>query len=136
MIAERPRRPGFGLIEMAVTGVLIVVAMAVTIQVIGWIALERKAVERRERALLEAENVLEHIAAIPYADLSTESTAKLRPSSSAGPLRDPVWKVEVISIDEAPARKKIVIEVCWPDRSGRSEAPVRLVAWVYPRRVK
>ena len=48
---RRSRRSGFGLVEMAITGVLIAAGMAATVHVVGWIALERRAVERRERAV-------------------------------------------------------------------------------------
>ena len=139
MIANRSnpgtkRRRGFGLIEMAVTGVLIVVSMTVTVQVVGWIALERKAVERRERALLEAENLLERIVSRPWDELTTESMSKSRVSeTTAGFLRSPTLNVNVTSVDDAPARKKVAVEIRWLDRSGRPEAPVRLAAWVYRR---
>ena len=139
MIASRPqlqagRRPGFGLIEMAVAGVLIVVAMTVTVQVVGWIALERKAVERRERSLLEAENLLERIVATPWGELTTESAARFRVSEATAKfLRNPTLGLAVAAFDDAPARKKVSVELRWLDRSGRPEAPVRLVAWTYRR---
>jgi hypothetical protein len=140
MIADRSnlpasgRRGGFGLIEMAITGALILAAMTVTVQVIGWIALERKAVERRERAVLEAENLLERISSHPWDELSTESMTRYKvPSTAAGLLRGSTLKVEVTPFDDAPARKKILLELRWLDRSGRPEAPVRLVAWSYRR---
>lgn len=137
MIADRSRisekwRSGFGLIEIAVTAVLIVVAMTVTVQVVGWMALERKAVGRRERAVQEAENLLERAVALPWRDLTAESAGKLRISpKTAEFLGKPTLKVDVSTIDDAPARKKVVVEIRWPDRSGQPEAPVRLVAWVH-----
>jgi Tfp pilus assembly protein PilV len=130
----KARRSGFGLIEMTIAGVLIVVAMTVTVQIVGSIALERKAVERRERALLEAENVLERIVARPWNELTNESLSKSQLSSTtAGFLRSPTLKASVASFDDAPARKKVLVEIRWLDRSGHSEAPVRLVAWTYRR---
>jgi Prokaryotic N-terminal methylation motif len=139
MIADRSnrapdRRRGFGLIEMAIAGALIAVAMTVTVQVVGWIALERRAVERRERALLEAENLMERIVAAPWQDLSTESVKRFSLSeTTAGFLRSPTLDVIVTPFDDAPARKKVVVEIRWLDRTGRPEAPVRLVAWAYRR---
>ena len=133
-IASRRRRAGFGLIEMAITGILIATAMTVTVQVVGWIGLERKAVERRERALLEAENLLERIVTWPWDELSTESMKRysVHPAT-ARLLRNPTLKVEVTPFVDGPARKKIVVELRWLDRSGRAEAPVRLAAWFYRR---
>jgi Tfp pilus assembly protein PilV len=139
MIADRSiraskRRGGFGLIEMAIAGALIAVAMTVTVQVIGWIALERKAVERRERALLEADNILERVMAMPWNDLSTESVKRttILPATSEF-LRSPTLNVNVTAFEDAPVRKKVVVEIRWLDRSGRPEAPVRLAAWAYRR---
>jgi Tfp pilus assembly protein PilE len=139
MIADRSnrapdRRGGFGLIEMAIAGALIAVAMTVTVQVVGWIALERKAVERRERALLEADNILERVMAMPWNDLSTESAKRttILPATSEF-LRSPTLNVNVTAFEDAPVHKKVVVEIRWLDRSGRPEAPVRLVAWAYRR---
>jgi Tfp pilus assembly protein PilV len=140
MIANRSksmqkRRSGFGLIEMAVAGTLIAAGMAATVQVVGWVALERKAVERRERAVLEAENLMERIVTWPWDELSTESMKRYSiRGSTAGFLRDPTLKVDVTPFEDAPARKKVVVEIRWLDRSGRPEAPVRIVAWAYRRK--
>jgi hypothetical protein len=139
MIANRSHlrtrnRPGFGLIEMAMTGVLIAAAMAATLQVVGWIAIDRRAVERRERAVLEASNLMERITARPWDELKTEAIASIKVSeSSAGFLSGPKLDLKVEPFDDVPARKKVTIEIRWRDRSGRPETPVRLVAWTYRR---
>lgn len=128
------RRRGFGLIEMAVTGLLIAVAMAATLQVVGWVAVDRRAVERRERAVLEASNLMERIASRPWAELSTESLSAIKLSEpSARFLPGSTLDLNVVPQEGEPARKKIVVEIRWHDRSGRDEAPVRLVAWTYRR---
>jgi hypothetical protein len=139
MIANRSlpmgrRRPGFGLIELAITGVLIAAAMATTLQVVGWVALDRRAVERRERAVLEASNLMERIAARPWDELKTEALSLLKLSETASRfLPGSTLELKVEPTEEAPARKKLTVEVRWRDRSGRPEAPVRLVAWAYRR---
>ncbi len=71
------RRSGFGLVELALTGFLLAVAMTLTLQVVGWIALNRRSTERRERAIVEASNLIERIKARPWDDLKTESLANL-----------------------------------------------------------
>jgi len=133
-LLDRRDRRGFGLIEMAITGALIATAMLVTVQVVGWIALERKAVERRERALVEAENLLERVVAVSWGELSTESLKRFQiGSTTAAFLRNPKLDLNVTTIEDAPVRKKVMLEIRWNDRSGRPEAPVRLVTWVYRR---
>ncbi len=139
MIANRSRsrairRPGFGLIEMAVTGVLIAAAMAATLHVVGWVALERRAVERRQRAVLEASNLMERITARPWESLSTEALGSIRMAeASAALLPGSTLGIQVESIENTPLRKRITVEIRWLDRSGRPEAPVRFVAWAYRR---
>lgn len=139
MLANRSRpsggrRPGLGLVEMVVTVALLAVAMTATVQVVGWVALERRSVDRRERALGEARNLLERLAARPWDDLTPEAAARVRPSdASAHFLGKPTLTVTITPADDAPARKKLAVELRWPDRSGRPEAPVRLIAWVYRR---
>ncbi len=130
----RGRRRGFGLIEMAACGVMLAAAMVVTVQVVSWVAVERRAVGRRERAVREAANLLERAAARPWDELTPASLAGLRLSdSTAAALPGAGLEARVATSDDAPARKKITIEVRWRDRSGRPEAPVRLVTWAYRR---
>jgi type II secretory pathway pseudopilin PulG len=139
VIAERTdhprasrRRAGFSLIELTIAGGLLIVAMTVTAQVVGWVARERLAVERRERALLEAENLMERALALPWDGLTTESAGRLAVSeSTARFLRRPTLDVTITPFDDAPARKRVSISLRWLDRAGQPEAPVRLVAWVH-----
>jgi hypothetical protein len=132
---RRPRtRRGFGLVEMAMTGVLIAAGMAATLQVVSWVALSRRAVERRERAVVEASNLMERICARPWEEITTESLGTLRLSEAASAfLVASSLNVKVEPIEANPARKKITLEIRWRDRSGRTEAPVRLIAWAFRR---
>ena len=126
------RRSGFSLIELTVAGGLLIVAMTVTVQVVGWVARERLAVERRERALLEAENLMERALALPWDGLTAESAGRLMVSeSTARLLRRPTLELAVTPYDDAPARKRVSVSLRWLDRAGQPEAPVRLVAWVH-----
>jgi hypothetical protein len=125
-------RSGFGLVEMAITGVLVAAAMVATIQVVGWVALDRRANERRERALIEASNLMERITVRAYETIRTEDLTSLHLNDSAASfLHGSKLDLKVDSFEDAPARKKITLELRWLDRSGRPEAPVRLVAWSY-----
>jgi hypothetical protein len=128
----RRRRSGFGLVEMALTGVLIAAAMAATLQVVGWVALDRRATERRERAVVEVANLMERVVAHPWEEIETDRLRSISISDSARSfLQSSTQIVKVEPFDDAPARKKITIELRWANRSGQAEAPVRLVAWIY-----
>ncbi len=114
---------------MAVTGALIAVAMTVTVQVVGWVALERKAVARRERALLEVENLLERIVARPLGRADRPSRrAELRISeATAGFLRSPTLDIKVTPFDDAPASEEGQRRdpLARPLRPGRGARPAR-----------
>jgi Tfp pilus assembly protein PilV len=126
------RRRGFGLIEMAISGLLLAAAMAATVQVVGWVALDRRSVARRERAVVEASNLMERIAARPFDEITPESLAALKlPEAARASLPGSVLSATVAAQDDAPARKRISVEIRWRDRSGNAGSPVRLVAWTY-----
>jgi hypothetical protein len=128
------RRRGLGIVEMAMTGVLVAAAMAATLQVVGWLALQRRAAERRERAIVAASNLIEQIKIREWNDLKTEALAAVKlDDATAKFLHGSTLKLDVEPFEDAPSRKKITVEIAWPDRSGRLEAPVRLVSWSYRR---
>ncbi len=136
MIAARPSgrrvRQGFGLVEMILTGALFAAGMVATVQLVGWVAFDRRATERRERALVEASNLMERIKASRWDDLSTIQISSLKLNSSASNfLHGSTLSMKVDTFGDVPIRKKITVEVRWLDRSGRPEAPVRLVAWTH-----
>jgi len=136
-VGGTPRRRGFGLVEMAVAGVLFATIVLITVQVVGWVASERAAVGRREAATRAAGNLMERILARPWADLSTESLAplvrSLAGSQSIAPAR---LQVEVLAgpLLDGRGQKKVVVEVVWPERSRVNESPLRLVAWTFERK--
>ena len=46
--------------------VLLMIAMTLTVKVMGYVGIERRATERRQRALLEVANLMERITAHPF----------------------------------------------------------------------
>jgi hypothetical protein len=126
-------RKGFGLIEMAITGVLLVAGLAVTATVIEATARERKAVERRERAVRVAANLLERAACLPWDRLTPAQAEGLVNAQTTTSLGDATIQLTIEPRLDPPARKRILVEIRWPDRPGRLEKPVRLATWVHER---
>ena len=131
MIARRACRRGFTLIELIVAGALLLAAMAISAQFLGWLAAERRAADRRRAAIQEAAIVLERLAARPWAELTPESARALRLSE---PARRALPGGELaVDVSERDGLKRIAVAVRWRGRSGGPEAPARLTAWVARR---
>jgi hypothetical protein len=125
------RRRGYAMLEIIGGVIVLGMALAVTVRLIGWVAAERRAAERRSWATVEAANVMERLAGRPWDDLTAGSVA----TEALGPAaRDllPGGRLGVL-VTEADGLKRITIEVRWHGRSGADETPVRLTAWVGPR---
>jgi hypothetical protein len=132
--ARRPRHRGFGLVEMAATGVMVMAAMAITVQLLGWAAAGRRDVARRERAILEASNLLERLAARPWEQLTADAVRGVTLSDATKEaLPGAALTIDVADIAAAPAARRITVAITWRDRAGKAEAPARLVGWAYRR---
>lgn len=128
-----PRR-GFTVIELAAAVILLAVAMTVTVQLLGTIANERRAVGRREVAAREAANLMEHLCARPWERLSADGVKDVRLSKTAA---DALPGAELtVGVDEAEGvrgvpGKRLSVRLRWRNRAGEFDAPVRLTTWVY-----
>ena len=127
-------RAGFTLLEVSVAGFLLVILMAVSVQVLGWAAAERVAVERRQWAIGEAANIMERLANQPWEELTPEAAAEVEVSPQARDvLPDCEFKIEVASEPGQSSPKRITVQLGWQRRSGQPAAPVRVSSWVYRR---
>ncbi len=130
--STRTKRRGFGLAEVAVSAILLMVALVLVAQIVIGLAAERKAAEQRQRAFQEAANVMERVTSRTWDELTPEYAKGITlavPTSSA--LRGGSVDVAIAPASGEPPAKKIAVEVRWRDRTGGPEAPVRLVSWVY-----
>lgn len=134
VVRHSARRRGFTLLEVSVAAAVLVMLMAVTVQMLGWAAGERRAAERRQWALQEATNVLERLTAQSWASLTAEAVASVELSPQArAVLPDAELKIEVTSRPGPPSAKQLVVDVRWQRPAGQSVASVRLSSWVYRR---
>jgi Tfp pilus assembly protein PilV len=134
MNPDRPRRRGgFTMVEVAASAFLLAAAMTLTVQVLGWVAAERRAADRRQCAVQEVGNLMEHLAARPWDRLSPEAIRDVAMGEAAR-RRLPGAELSV-SVDESrgPDAKRIALRLRWRNRAGTWEAPVRLAAWVFRR---
>lgn len=125
---------GFTLLELSVAGVLLAAAMVVSVQILGWIALERRAADRRQWATQEVSNVMEHLATRHWDDLTPETADGVQLSRQAQEvLPGAELHADVTSAQTEPGVRRITVELKWRNRAGEFDAPVRLTTWVYRR---
>ena len=130
-------RRGFTLAETTAAGLLLIVALASFAQILGWVAGERRAFERRRLALATASNLMERATALPWDRLNDDSLQKLWLSGIArANLPKATLSAEFSDEkDDGIESKKINLTIRWIGSHGVADRPVRLVGWVYrPRR--
>lgn len=130
-VCQPPRRRGFTLIEMMVAGVLMMTVTMIVVPAIYWVHRERRQTEYRQIALIEVENLMERITALPFNQVSQTTVDKLVLSESAlRQLPEPNLEIVIRETDALPPMKKIEIQLSWNQLREISAAPVRLTSWV------
>jgi hypothetical protein len=135
--STRIRRRGSLLVELAMAAVLLMIAMALTVKVLGLVAHERRASERRQRALVEVANLMEQITAYPFEEVTPELGRRLSLRATARQsLPDAELAVEVADKEPGAGRsaRRIAIRLSWRAPGGEPVAPVRLSSWIERRR--
>jgi hypothetical protein len=136
---RRTVRRGSMLVEMAIAALMLSVAMAMTVKVLGYAGQQRRSVEQRQRALFEVANIMERIAADPFDEVTADRVRRLSISpAAAGSL--PGAELTIEMKPEQPgagtgagadrSTKRIAVRLRWKGRSGEWEAPVRLTTWL------
>ncbi|MDX2035889.1 MAG: hypothetical protein SFX72_04500 [Isosphaeraceae bacterium] len=132
----RNRRRGFGMVEAAISALILCVMLVLTLSMVGRMVDERRATDDRRRAAIEARNLLERVQALPWSDRTTErASALLLGADSPIPARLGRSKASLEIRDEPgpPAGRRVSVVVEVPGIGGRPAAvPVRLTTWTHP----
>jgi Tfp pilus assembly protein PilV len=134
--SNRPARRGTLLAEVTMAAVLLMIAMTLTVKVMGYAGIERRATERRQRALYEVANLMERITAHRFDEVTGGLAQRMTLSDEARrTLPDPELVVDVADTEPGAGRKakRIGISLRWRGRSGEWERPVRLTSWIERR---
>ena len=120
------------MVEMVVAGAVVGALLVVCLQLLSAAVAQRRAADQRQCALVELGNVMEQIAARPWAELTTAalSQEKLSPSAERQ-LPGAELKIEVFASAGEPNAKRITAALRWRDRSGQLLAPATLTTWRY-----
>ena len=126
------RRRGMSILEVTVTGVLLVTLLMICLQLLGATAAGRRAVRDRQTALLTSANLMERVCALPWSELTTDRVSQMQvPADVRESLAGAELEIDLAQADGQPNAKRITILLRWQGRPGRPEHPVRLVAWRY-----
>ena len=94
-------------------------------------ALQRRDAGHRQAALLEVQNALERLTALPYDSITSEAARDvLLSASTRSLLREPRLTISVTETT-GPAGKRIAAGLHWQDRAGNDAAPVLLTTWIF-----
>ena len=120
------------LLECVTALALLAAGLAITAEVLATCARHRRDSEKSLAVQLEAANLVEQIAVIPYEELTPSAMQRLQLSPSFRTLL-PGAELHVTSTDSPtgdPLHKRLKIEISWP---GEEETPrtVSLVTWKY-----
>jgi len=132
--AGRRARRGSLLAEIAMSSVLLMIAMSLTVKVLGWMGVERRSWDRRQWAAQEISNLMEEATCRPFEDVTSASLKGMAISSHARALLPGAeFAAEVAANDPAggPGSKRVAIRLRWHNRAGEWDAPVRLTSWIY-----
>jgi hypothetical protein len=126
------RRSGVTLLEVVVSALLLGMMVSVAMQMFKTAGLQRRAIERRHVAIREAGNVLERIAALPWARLTPQSVGEFRLSEAARQaLPGAELAVELTEPGQEPGMKRIAVRIGWQDRPEAPPRPVQAVSFRY-----
>ncbi len=126
-------RRAFTLVEITATSLMVAIAMTLTLQVLALVSFERRGLDRRQCALQELANQMEHFTSLSWEDLTAEGTQKASLSERAKANLPGAEYVVHIDPTMNPAGKRVSLSLRWRTRQGTWDAPVRLSAWVFPR---
>ncbi len=122
------------LIELVIAAGLLAVILSLTVKVLGQVGQQRRAAERRQRALVEVSNAMERITARPYDEITPQNASAVRLSPDAA-VALPGAEMNITVHDEpvsGVSSRRVAVRLRWRDSAGQWEAPVRLVTWIEP----
>lgn len=122
--------------EVTMAAVLLMVAMTLTVKVMSYAGIERRATERRQCGLLVVANLMEKITAERFDLVTARYAERITLSDETRRLLpDPQLVVDIAEIEPGPGRKakRIAISLKWRGRSGDWDRPLRLTSWIERR---
>ncbi len=132
------KRTGTTLLDVISAAVAVATLVTLSVQIAASTSHERREGERRVRAQIEAANAMERINALAWSELSPDKKLPIELGEAARQsLPGALLKIDVQAVDataDAPAARRVRVELTWHDRAGQTVKPVQLTQWFYPPR--
>lgn len=133
-MASKSTRSAFTLVEVVAAATVLATLLLVVAQAVLWTAASRRTSERRQWALVEANNALEQVTANDWNEINPEQAAKLELSETAREvLGADALSLNVSDVEGEPPARKITVEVRFMETVDSTAGKVRLITWVYRR---
>jgi prepilin-type N-terminal cleavage/methylation domain-containing protein len=128
------KRSGFTLMETLVALLVLSTLTTVCLQFFVAAGDQRRQVYSQLTATQEAANLLEHVEALEWNELTAAGTAKVQLSAQARrTLPEARLAIRVDEPTGTPPARRVTASVLWRPQLGEPEREVRLVAWRYKK---
>ncbi len=126
------KRRGLTILETVVAVGLLGALLTGCLRLLAVAAAQRRAADQRQCAIDELSNVMERVAARPWAELTADAVAGGKPSPAVvGPLAGATLRIDIAAAPGDPNAKRITVTLCWPTGANRPPAEARLSTWKY-----
>src|SRR5262245_44270659 len=123
---RRSRQRGMTLVELAVSLVVLGVAMAALVQLVSLAARQRRATTQRRIALQEVANQAERIALLPWKETSPDKLTAWQPSAELAEVLPGAQCSIAVSEESNASARRIRLQVGWTNSVGQAVDPVGL----------
>lgn len=129
-MAGRRKSRGTTLFEATMALAVVALALTALVQLLASLQHQRRLVERRSLALLEASNALERLMNLPVDELAPEKIRALRLSDIAlAQIPGGELSVEMSEPSGTPAARRVLVTVVGAGPDGSPETLGQLTAW-------
>jgi type II secretory pathway pseudopilin PulG len=127
-------RPGFTIVEMIGTCLLMGILFSMTVPMLLLVAHERRSTEQRQFALQHAANLLENASARGWSELPVGSLPLSDADSELQGILPGLERSLVVNEHREGEvhSRQVTVSIRWQSRSGNHVAPLRLSTWVHP----
>jgi len=123
-------RRGMTLFELTVALFIMTTVMLAIVQLMAATAGQRRIVDQRRVALQEVANQAEHVALLPWDEVSANKLTTWEPSADLKKvLPQARCDVEVSEETPGPSGRRVRLSVTWTDSAGQEVEPASVTIW-------